>query len=95
MFHQLHFVYFLSLLFWVALDVVNNFPCIQLDGKYKEYELNPDFRKSKDFPAKLLRGVMEVSLRLLFGINYFFEFFYCFLTEIATVGESCILFGER
>ncbi|KAG2549530.1 hypothetical protein PVAP13_9KG357200 [Panicum virgatum] len=34
----------------------------ELDGKYKEYELNPDFRKSKDFPAKLLRGVMEANL---------------------------------
>jgi acetyl-CoA carboxylase/biotin carboxylase 1 len=34
----------------------------ELDGKYKEYELNPDFRKSKDFPAKLLRGVIEANL---------------------------------
>lgn len=40
-----------------------------MDGKYKEYEINPDFCKSKDFPAKLLRGVIEVSLRLLFSIN--------------------------
>lgn len=34
----------------------------ELDGKYKEYELNADFRKSKDFPAKLLRGVIEANL---------------------------------
>nr|AHI94840.1 acetyl-coenzyme A carboxylase [Eleusine indica] len=34
----------------------------ELDGKYKEYELNPDFRKSKEFPAKLLRGVIEANL---------------------------------
>ncbi|KAL5230766.1 hypothetical protein ABZP36_029542 [Zizania latifolia] len=34
----------------------------ELDGKYKEYELNPDFRKSKDFPAKLLRGIVEANL---------------------------------
>lgn len=42
----------------------NQFACAQLDGKYKEYELNSDFRKNKDFPAKLLRGIIEVSLRL-------------------------------
>ncbi|KAL5226002.1 hypothetical protein ABZP36_012641 [Zizania latifolia] len=34
----------------------------ELDGKYKEYELNPNFRKSKDFPAKLLRGIIEANL---------------------------------
>ncbi|AQK65793.1 Acetyl-CoA carboxylase 1 [Zea mays] len=34
----------------------------ELDGKYKEYELNPDFCKSKDFPARLLRGVIEANL---------------------------------
>uniref|UniRef100_M8BWJ4 Acetyl-CoA carboxylase n=1 Tax=Aegilops tauschii TaxID=37682 RepID=M8BWJ4_AEGTA len=34
----------------------------ELDAKYKEYELNADFRKSKDFPAKLLRGVIEANL---------------------------------
>ncbi|OQU91942.1 hypothetical protein SORBI_3001G262400 [Sorghum bicolor] len=34
----------------------------ELDGKYKEYELNPDFCKSKDFPAKQLRCVIEANL---------------------------------
>ncbi|XP_015697314.2 acetyl-CoA carboxylase 1 [Oryza brachyantha] len=34
----------------------------ELDGKYKEYELNSDFRKNKDFPAKLLRGIIEANL---------------------------------
>uniref|UniRef100_A0A8R7RE32 biotin carboxylase n=3 Tax=Triticum TaxID=4564 RepID=A0A8R7RE32_TRIUA len=34
----------------------------ELDGMYKEYELKDDFRKSKDFPAKLLRGVIEANL---------------------------------
>nr|QEG99472.1 cytosolic acetyl-CoA carboxylase 2 [Lolium rigidum] len=34
----------------------------ELDGKYKDYEFNADFGKSKDFPAKLLRGVIEANL---------------------------------
>ncbi|XP_062200626.1 acetyl-CoA carboxylase 1-like [Phragmites australis] len=34
----------------------------ELDGKYKEYDLNPDFRKSKDFPAKLLKGIIKANL---------------------------------
>ncbi|VAH23018.1 unnamed protein product [Triticum turgidum subsp. durum] len=34
----------------------------ELDGIYKEYELNADFQKSKDFPAKLLRGAIEANL---------------------------------
>ncbi|XBI75211.1 hypothetical protein VPH35_068610 [Triticum aestivum] len=34
----------------------------ELDGVYKEYELNADFRKGQDFPAKLLREVIEANL---------------------------------
>ncbi|KAM0865439.1 hypothetical protein ACQ4PT_043269 [Festuca glaucescens] len=34
----------------------------QLDGKYKDYKLNADFGNRKDFPAKLLRGVIEANL---------------------------------
>ena len=47
-----------------------------MDGKYKEYELNSDFRKNKDFPAKLLRGIIEVSLRLLFASILLWLFIY-------------------
>uniref|UniRef100_M8BYH2 Acetyl-CoA carboxylase n=1 Tax=Aegilops tauschii TaxID=37682 RepID=M8BYH2_AEGTA len=34
----------------------------ELDGVYKEYELNADFRNGQDFPAKLIREVIEANL---------------------------------
>ncbi|KAI4986331.1 hypothetical protein ZWY2020_018961 [Hordeum vulgare] len=34
----------------------------ELDGMYKEYELKADFRKGKDFPAKLIREAIEANL---------------------------------
>lgn len=34
---------------------------MQLDAKYKEYETISTFQKNTDFPARLLRGVLEVG----------------------------------
>lgn len=68
------------------------FLCIQLEGKYSEYKLNVGHGKSKDFPSKMLREIIEVSSRFLLWypcLELLLFFVTCFL-----LGKSCTWFWE-
>lgn len=74
------YIYF----FLMAFDFIHGL--YQLESKYKEFE-GISNAQNVDFPARLLRGVLEVSLRyiLYFAIHFIFSLFSLLLHPCETI----------